>query len=30
MAEQWGNIGRVERSAIHDILPASQVRDSQA
>ena len=23
MAEQWGNIGRVERSAINDILPAS-------
>jgi HD domain-containing protein len=21
MAEQWGNIGRIERSAIHDILP---------
>ncbi len=30
MAEQWGNIGRVERSAISDILPASQARDGQA
>jgi hypothetical protein len=30
MAEQWGNIGRVERSAIIDILPASQARDGQA
>jgi hypothetical protein len=29
MAEQWGNIGRVERSAISDILPASQARDGQ-
>jgi hypothetical protein len=30
MAEQWGNIGRVERSAISDILPASQARGGQA
>jgi hypothetical protein len=30
MAEQWGNIGRVERSAISDILPDSQVREGQA
>ena len=30
MAEQWVNIGRIERSAIHDILPASQARDGQA
>jgi hypothetical protein len=30
MAEQWGNIGRVERSAVSDILPASQARDGQA
>jgi hypothetical protein len=30
MAEQWGNIGRVERSAIIDILPASQAHDGQA
>jgi hypothetical protein len=30
MAEQWGNIGRVERSAINDILPSSQARDRQA
>jgi hypothetical protein len=30
MAEQWGNIGRVERSAISDILPVSQARDGQA
>jgi hypothetical protein len=30
MAEQWGNIGRVERSVIIDILPASQARDGQA
>ncbi len=29
MAEQWGNIGRVERSAISAILPASQARDGQ-
>ena len=30
MAEQWGNIGRVERSAISDILPASQAQHGQA
>ena len=30
MAEQWVNIGRIERSAIHDILPASQARDEHA
>ena len=30
MAEQWGNIGRVERSSINDILPASQARSRQA
>jgi hypothetical protein len=30
MAEQWVNIGRVERSAIHDILPVSQARDEHA
>jgi hypothetical protein len=30
MAEQWGNIGRVERSAISDILPGSQARHGQA
>jgi hypothetical protein len=30
MAEQWGNIGRVERLAISDILPASQARHEQA
>jgi hypothetical protein len=30
MAEQWGNIGRVERSAISDILPDSQSREGQA
>jgi len=30
MAEQWGNIGRVERSAISDILPVSQARDGRA
>ena len=29
LAEQWGNIGRVERSAINDILPGSQARDRQ-
>jgi hypothetical protein len=30
MAEQWGNIGRVERSAISDILQTSHARDGQA
>ncbi|MDZ4732247.1 MAG: HD domain-containing phosphohydrolase [Nitrospirota bacterium] len=30
MAEQWGNIGRVERSAISDILPDSQSREGWA
>jgi hypothetical protein len=30
MAEQWGNIGRVERSAISAILPASQAGNGQA
>ncbi|MEO6555712.1 MAG: HD domain-containing phosphohydrolase [Nitrospiraceae bacterium] len=30
MAEQWGNIGCVERSAISDILTASQARHGQA
>jgi len=30
MAEQWGNIGRVERSSINDILPGSHARSGQA